>query len=146
MPRAKELIAGTIFLITALVSAPAGAACTVSTQSVPFGGYSTLNPAVTDGVGNVHVACTATTSFVVALGPGGGTIPARMLASGAYRLNYNLYTNVSRLTLWGNGVNGGVTVSGSGTSVNLPVYGRIPARQNLRAGAYSDVVAVTITF
>jgi len=30
--------------------------------------------------------------------------------------------------------------------VTLPVYGRIPARQNANAGSYSDTIVVTLLF
>ncbi|MDB2524654.1 spore coat protein U domain-containing protein [Amylibacter sp.] len=42
----------------------------------------------------------------------------------------------------------GATVSSSGTrmSVNHVVYGRIPPRQNVRAGNYSDTVNLIINF
>jgi spore coat protein U-like protein len=39
-----------------------------------------------------------------------------------------------------------MTVSGTGTSSDFTVYGRIPARQNASVGSYSDTITVTITF
>jgi spore coat protein U-like protein len=33
-----------------------------------------------------------------------------------------------------------------GRPTTLPVYGRIPPRQNVKAGPYSDVVIVTLNF
>jgi spore coat protein U-like protein len=142
----KGLAVGAAVLALAFLAGPASAGCSVSSASVLFGSYDSLDPAPTNGVGSLHVACDAATNFVVALGPGGGSIQARRMTSGAYSLSYNLYTDASRFTLWGDGTTAGVTVSGSGTSVDIPVYGRIPARQNVAAGAYSDVVTVTLTF
>ena len=41
-----------------------------------------------------------------------------------------------------------VTVNGTGIGVNVNhgVYGRIPSRQNVRAGSYSDIIIVELTF
>lgn len=128
-------------------SAPAEAlSCTVTPQMVPFGSYDTLAPAPVEGVGTIRIACDADAAFTVALGAGSGSYAAREMRSDTDILNYNLYTDAARLVVWGDGVNGGSTVSASGTSVDLSVYGRIPSRQNVSAGSYSDVVVVTVTF
>ncbi len=39
-----------------------------------------------------------------------------------------------------------VNGTGIGVSVNHAVYGRIPARQNVHAGSYSDIVTLELTF
>lgn len=136
-----------MFVALAAAAAPAQAlSCTVTPQSVPFGSYDTLAPGPVDGVGTIRIACDADTSFTVALGPGAGTHDARQMQNGTDTLGYNLYTDAPRLVVWGDGVAGGSTVSASGTSVDLPVYGRIPARQNARAGSYSDMIVVTVSF
>jgi spore coat protein U-like protein len=70
------------------------------------------------------------------------------MGSGAHRLNYNLYTAANRAVVWGDATSGTVTVNGTGIGVNVNhgVYGRIPARQNVRAGSYSDIIIVELTF
>lgn len=72
--------------------------------------------------------------------------------SGAYAIEYNLYTDSTRTTLWGDGSAGTSYVSDGyllgllTVSRNYPVYGRVPAGQNLPAGVYSDVVVVTVDY
>jgi spore coat protein U-like protein len=37
-------------------------------------------------------------------------------------------------------------VNGSGLGATHVVYGRVPARQNVRAGSYADTLVVTLDF
>ncbi len=127
------------------VAAPAAASCTATAQAVSFGAYSTLSSAALDGVGNVNVNCSPEFVFTVKLSAGNNTIDNRLMLNGTEQLGYNLYTDSARLFVWGDGVNGN-SVTGTGTTVDLPVYGRVPALQNVRAGTYTDTVVVTVTF
>ena len=137
-----------------------GCACTVSTSPVAFGAYAPLSGAVDLATGNVAVRCTTTlgllVSFTIDLGTGSsGSFTPRKMASGINRLDYNLYTSSAYTSIWGDGA-GGTADVGSGdvglslasaTTVNYPVYGRIPASQKtVPPGGYSDSVVVTITF
>jgi spore coat protein U-like protein len=130
-------------------------ACTIGTTAVAFGAYNPQGAPVTDGTGTITLACpTAVTAPVVALGAGvNGTIATRKLASGANRINYNLYTTTTRNVIWGDGTSGSVTLTFSGgvlsggtRNFSHTVYGRIPALQNVKAGAYTDTVIVTVNF
>jgi spore coat protein U-like protein len=82
-------------------------------------------------------------SFTVSLSSGNGTIADRRMIGGAAQLSYNLYKDSSRVVIWGDGAGG---VSSIGTNVDLPVYGRIPASQNVPANVYLDAITVTVTF
>ena len=68
------------------------------------------------------------------------------MASGANVLEYNLYTDPSRLTVWGDDSAGTVTVSETASTAEKTIYGRVPGRQNVPAGTYTDVVLVTISY
>jgi spore coat protein U-like protein len=71
------------------------------------------------------------------------------LATGTELLNYNLFTNAARTTIWGDGTAGTSRVSRNlrrNQPVNLTVYGRIPAGQDVRIGSYSETLTVTITY
>lgn len=139
-------VRGLLALALALAAAPAGAAsCIVDPQSVAFGSYDPLDAAPLDSVGTIRVSCDSSASFSVALRGGGGSIDDRRMTSGADALHYNLYSNAARTALWGDG-NGAGDVSATGATVDLDVYGRIPARQNVPAGTYVDSVTVTVTF
>lgn len=132
---------------TVLATAPAAAAnCTISPQSVSFGNYDTLDSQPLDGVGNISVQCDAMTSFTISLDSGSGTYSGRQMTSGTNVLEYNLYTDASHVSIWGDGSSGTTVVSDSASSAEEPVYGRIAARQDVPAGTYTDVIVVTVTY
>ena len=130
-----------------------GNSATITTQPVAFPSYNPVNTAPTDGQGNVGVAATAGLPYTIALGGGlAAAPPQRRLQSGVNMLNYNLYLDSTRTSVWGEGTLGfpGGTRAGSGTgtatTINHPVFGRIPSGQGVPAGSYSDTVVVTVTF
>lgn len=128
------------------------AACNVSATNVAFGTYNPFSGTALDSTGTVTVDCDllTLTPYTVSLSTGGsGTYTPRTMDSGGNKLQYNLYTDLTRTTIWGNGSGGTGTVSGSallGTPQNHTVYGRIPASQNPVVGSYTDAITVTVTF
>lgn len=133
-------------LMLGLAAPAAAVTCSVSPQGVSFGSYDTLSSTALDGTGNINVSCDASASFSVSLSTGNsGTFDARHLTAGTDILTYNLYTDAARTIIWGDGV-AASNVSATGTSVDLPVYGRIPARQNVPANAYTDTITVTVSY
>jgi spore coat protein U domain-containing protein, fimbrial subunit CupE1/2/3/6 len=132
-------------LTTAIpVACPAG--CSVTTSGINFGDYDVFSILDDDITGTINVSCQSATSYSISLSTGSGTYAARVMTSAGNILNYNLYLDPTRLTVWGDGSAGTGTVSGSGTASSNPVFGRIPARQNVYVGTYTDVVTVTVTF
>lgn len=138
------------------VSATVIANCAISTAPVAFGDY---DPAVAnasaalDGAGTVTLTCTSGASATVTLGQGanadtGSTdaAPVRRMASGANHLAYQLYSDSAGGTVWGNTALTGVAHTGTGSAVDVPVYGRVAGGQNVPAGSYSDTVVATVTF
>lgn len=162
----RAMFAGASFLLTLAAGSPAAAqtesdtfavtatvvaACVISANDHDFGDYSSVFPSATDGSSTIEVTCTAGTNFDVALDAGttpGGSFSARLMTDGSNTLAYNLYTDSSRTTIWGDGAGSTATVSGAGTGSlqTLNVYGRIPAGQSVPVGSYSDTVTATITF
>ena len=124
------------------------AGCTVSTSGLNFGTYDVFSTLNDDITGTINVNCQSGTSYTLALSSGFGTYASRNLTSGANVLAYNLFLDPTRLTIWGDGSAGTGTASGVGTGTNTdtPVYGRVPAGQNVSVGTYSDVITVTVTF
>jgi spore coat protein U-like protein len=140
----KARLALGVILIYALPCA--AVQCSLGVQGVAFGAYDVFSFQSLDSTGNIGVTCDVSTPYTIALSAGQGTYASRSLASGAYRLNYNLFTDASRATVWGDGTGGSSTVSGSYASANFTVFGRISARQNAHVGTYADGVTVTLTF
>jgi spore coat protein U-like protein len=152
-----------LLLLLAATGAHAAADCTVATVGVAFGTYDPASATPDDVAGSVTVVCTHVSggasrlAYTVALSTGssGGYAP-RQLSAGSLRLNYNLFTNLARSQVWGNGLGGtgvgsGTFTVGPGTGngrreVVHPVYGRIPAQQDALPGNYADAIVVTLTF
>lgn len=136
----------------------ANAVCSVSATAVGFGNYDPLSSLNTDTTGTVTVTCSGLLSVLVSyeilLSRGGaGTYTPRRMASGSNTLNYNLYTNLVRTTIWGDNTGGSSRVTGSmlvqllvPTSNNHIVFGRIPAQQNIAPGTYADSITVTVNY
>lgn len=153
-------------LAALLAPAPSQAAlnysCTVTTTPVNFGSYSLDGDTPLTTVGKVSVTCGVTgiplstnVSYTVTLNSGaGGNVSNRAMKSGSNTLRYNLYTSVNYSAVWGDG-SGGSSVrsdayilSGAlrSKTTDYPVYGRIPASQNVAPGTYSDTIIVTVTY
>lgn len=138
-------IAAIALALACFCASPARAAtCEVNPQGVSFGAYDPLANFPHDGVGNINVRCNLVTGFTVVLSRGNGTVEDRHMLGAASRLRYNLYRSALRLSVWGETASDGV--SALGTNVNLPVYGRIPARQNVEARVYADSITVTVIY
>jgi spore coat protein U-like protein len=141
-----------------------GTTCSVAATGVNFGAYDISLATPNDSTGDVTVTCTyvppggATgVNIQTSLSPGvSGSYSPRQMAFGPGRLNYNLFLDTARTSIWGNGLSGtgiataSLTVGpgvGNGTRIaQFPVYGRVPALQVVGMGAYSDTIVVTVTF
>jgi len=141
--------ATTTFAVTATVLS----GCAVVATDLIFGNYSSVSATANDATSTVVATCTAGVSYTVAAGEGtgaGATVAARsmtgIVTGGA--LNYLMYSNAGRTTLWGDGTLGTTMFTGTAALVpqNYTVYGRVPALQHPAAGLYADLVTVTLTF
>jgi spore coat protein U-like protein len=129
-----------------LPGAAAAASCDAVSQGADFGAYDPLSTTVTDTVGSIGLRCDAPVSFTLSLSAGNGSFVERRMTSGAGQLGYNLYTDAGRTIVWGDGSGGSATVSTNAQSADFPVYGRMPPRQPVRAGVYTDMIVMTISY
>lgn len=130
--------------------------CSVSTSNVNFGNYNPTASTPTDTSGTVSVNCTGLASLfgsidVSASWGASGNSSQRTLKQGASSLNYNLYVDSARSLKFGDGNGGTSTMSAplNGLLVfnqSLPFYARMPARQWVKPGAYSDSIVITVTY
>lgn len=145
-----------------------GATCAVSSTGMAFGAYQPLTFAgeltsvdITS-TANVRVVCTgllALGGYTISLGPSmygtGNRISTRFLNNttngGAY-MGYNIFTESTYTTIWGDGtagslVNGTSPLTPGTSTSNHTVYGKVPAGQNiLKAGSFSDSLTMTLTY
>jgi spore coat protein U-like protein len=131
------------------VSATVQATCVIGVvDAVSFGTYVQGVGAV-DTTGTINLNCGSTVVYSVRLSGSSGATP-RTMAQGANLLQYQLFRDAPRTQVWGetDGVN---TVDGTGTgnSVALTVYGRLPdngANQIAASGAYTSTVTITVAY
>jgi spore coat protein U-like protein len=155
----KRALCALVLLLAPVGAAQAVANCSVSATVLAFGGYNPFSATPLDSAGDITVSCSLggllslLVSYEVKLATGGsGGFSPRRMSNGANTLNYNLYTNSGRSTVWGNGSGSTATISdgyllGLGTTVrHYAVYGRVPALQNTRSGGYLDSITVTVEY
>ena len=152
-PRQMRLAALAAFACVLTILAPGRveAACSITTTGVSFGTYDVFNASPVDSTGSVRYQCSGSTgTFTISLSTGSsGTFQPRRMVSGAEKLNYNLYLDAARTSIWGDasaGTSWFMESGASGKPVTLTVFGRIPPGQDVAAGTYSDTIIVTIQF
>ena len=135
------------------VTASVGANCTISTAPVAFGAYDPIvaNASTNDdATGSVIVACTKGSTVTIGLGLGANASGSQMRMKDAATdyLNYALYQDSGRATVWG--TSGAGLYSPAAAPDKNPrtftVYGRIPSGQDVPAGSYTDTVVATVNF
>jgi spore coat protein U-like protein len=151
--KTARLLTLTAATAAVIAAGPAEAACTISTTAVAFGTYNVFSASPDDATGRITFRCTAPRPPLVTIQLDKGGAPSfnpRQMRQGSEILNYNLYLDSTRSTIWGDGTGGSQTFTQSNPqanrNINVTVYGRIPAGQDVRAGAYSATVTATISF
>ena len=145
--------ATSVFRVTATLDPT----CTIQTTPMNFGHYNSLTThasAPLDINGTVTITCSKGMATTIALDRGDnaaqarGTTRAMKLVSAEEYLNYELYQDVVRTTLWGS----------TGETIFVPavapdtqprtffIYGRIPPAQNVASGEYLDTVIAILNF
>lgn len=138
----------TTFRVTANVPAQ----CRVTATDLAFGAVDPLGGDV-DQTSSISVRCTKNTTYTVGMDAGvtaGATIAQRKMANGPDTMNYNLYLDAGRSSVWGTAA-GSVAVgtgTGMGNTLTHTVYGRVPTGQtNLAVGNYQEnTITVTVTY
>jgi spore coat protein U-like protein len=115
-----------------------------------FGTNGVINANI-DQTSLIKVQCTNTTPFDIGLDAGtgsGATTTTRLMTGPASEtIQYKLYSNAGRTTIWGDTVSSDtVPDTGNGAEQTYTVYGRVPPQTTPRPGAYSDTVTVTVTY
>lgn len=135
--------------VNVTVSASVAANCVLTAGSLAFGAYDPLVANDTtnlDQTGTFTIMCVKGVTANVGLGDGLNT-GRQMSAGGADRLDYELYKDAGRTTVW--------TESGAGrlaytaatrSAATLTIYGRVAAGQDVAAGNYADTVVASAEF
>jgi len=129
-------------------------ACDVTTTAptdLDFGAHASLATAIT-GLSTITVTCTPGSPYTVGLGAGlhaatPGDVATRRMSDGAsHFVPYQLYQDVGHTTPWGETIGTDTfAATGTGSAQAASVYGLVPSA-NANAGAYTDTIAVTVTY
>ena len=129
---------------------PLAATCLINSASALNFGSAGVLTANVDQTSTIAVQCTNTTPYNIGLDAGtgtGATVAVRKLSTGGATVNYTLYSDSGRTTIWGNTVSTDtVAATGNGASQSYTVYGRVPAQTTPAPGTYTDTVTVTVTY
>jgi spore coat protein U-like protein len=120
-----------------------------SASTLDFGTQGVLTANI-DQSSTVQVQCTNTTPYNIGLDAGtgsGATVATRKMTNGAATINYTLYSNSGRTTVWGNTIGTDtISAAGNGASQSYTVYGRVPTQTTPAPNAYTDTITVTVTY
>jgi spore coat protein U-like protein len=130
--------------------------CSVASTPVSFGNYDVFSTVPLDSTGFITISCSnpdgkpMPITVSISSGGSGSFNPRQMrLAGGTDRMNYYLFIDPSKTTIWGDNTGGTSTFASTivrNPTLNATIYGRIPAKQDLKAGAYSDSLLVTVVW
>jgi spore coat protein U-like protein len=139
------------------IGASIGIRCTLITAPLAFGSYTPTDPTPLDVQGAISLNCTQSIiNFIMHLRLGQGQQPAagstaaaplRQMTDGSGNfLRYDMYRNAARTQVWGDTIATAVFPGLGPYPLTLPVYGRVPALQNVQSGSYADSVTATLFF
>lgn len=129
------------------VQATVTRSCRISTLSQMNFGATTAFEGNREQTASLQLKCTRDVAWQVSLDEGmhaqsGG----RFMASADARLGYELYSDASRSSRWGNTQSSAVSGVGNGEMQGLTVYGQVPAQPGALPGNYQDTITVTLTY
>lgn len=137
---------------TMQVTATVTESCTLAANPLSFGTFTNL-PSSVDADSSIIVNCASGVAYsaVMSVGTGanvGADIFRRLLLTGNFGLDYNVYTDPARTIPVGNGNAGtALTGVGNGAPQSIGVFGRIfPRPTTPTPGNYTDALVVTLTF
>jgi len=128
--------------------------CSIVTTPVNFGFYDLFSITDLNSSGTITVTCNSPpqnpvvpVTLDLTAGSSGSFALRRMSSPSGGWLNYNLYSDAAKTIILGDGSGGSVNISNAISKTapwNITIYGRIPARQNVAPGVYSDSITATI--
>ena len=124
--------------------------CTIDSSGLEFGLYDPLDPSPLDGTGGITYTCSTHVAVTILITAGTSGSFDRTMSGGSDKLAYNLYQDAAHTKVWGDGALGtSVYVDlnpPQNAAVGVPVYGRIPARQSVAEGRYTDSLEIVMIF
>ncbi len=121
--------------------------CAVASAALDFGTYTAGQPAARDAQANIsYTACGPGTLRIELDGGASENASGRQLRNGTSVLGYGLFQDTARTRVFGSGTAAPTVNLTAAADGRVTVYGRIPGRQDVAPGTYTDTVGVTLTF
>ena len=126
------------------------ASCIINSASTLNFGSQGVLAANVDQTSTIQVQCTNTTPYNIGLNVGtgaGATVAVRKMTNAGTTINYSLYSDAGRTTVWGNTIaTDTVPATGNGAAQSYTVYGRVPPQTTPAPAVYTDTITVTVTY
>lgn len=138
-----------LFFPSAAYSDDDQSCCNVNVHETSFGIYNTSSPHSVFAQSAIVIKCKYSITAIVKIDAGensdglGNFFPRRMRST-KNTLDYNLYVDAACTKVWGNGASNTYTQQTQVGQTQLIVYGKIPEKQNVSAGNYTDRVTVIV--
>ena len=141
----RKLLAALLLLCAALPARAAPSCHNIAATALAFGNYDVYGATPVDSSGTISYSCPppALPTVTIDLGLSYGGTGHRRMSGGGDFLEYEVYVNAARTTVWSS-TNAVSVPQGNGNTV--PFYGRIFALQDVKVGAYTDTLVVTFNF
>jgi spore coat protein U-like protein len=132
------------------VSSTLSASCSVAATALSFGSE-VPSPMIADvdTTATITATCSNGRPYTIGMGAGNGvgaTEGVRKMTGSGGTIDYAVYSNSGRSTIWGTTAGTLVSVTGNGLAQPLTAYGRMPRQATAGPGTYVDSVTVTINF
>ncbi len=125
------------------VTASVAANCNIqSVVDVAFGAYDSTSATDLDAAGSMTFRCTKNTAYKTYL------VGVRQMvgAVNADNLNFELYSDNGRTTVYPSDNSGGSTPAPSNAAITSDIYGRVTALQDVSVDTYSRVLTATVEY
>ena len=139
------------------INASVVASCSFTqVNTLNFGAYDPTGPNnhnPLDTATTIQLSCTKNTNATIKMNTGlnsshaSGTSRALYTSINDDYLNYEIYTDAGRTTVWNESTGTYNYIATSAAPATINVYGRIPGNQHgLKGGTYTDTVTITASF
>lgn len=140
-----------LLLLALLIGAPTAARGQTCTFDFGSGigpvAYDPSNTTPSDSCVTFTFDCTNAKRATVTLSTGNsGTYALRTMSNGSSLLGYNLYTDATYASVFGDGISAGTVTASARRGEPVQVCLRITAEQWVEAGAYGDTITMTLNF
>jgi spore coat protein U-like protein len=124
------------------VTASVAASCSISSvNAIAFGAYDPTSATDLDAAGNMVFRCVKATSYKFFV-----TGTRTMTDGGTNSLNFELYNESGRTTLFANDNSGSGTAAPNNAPITKDIFGRIAATQDVAVANYTQTLVATVEY